>query len=365
MLSLALAFFVVALLAALVPSVTIRGDGIAGTLKNDGLHYVAMATGGPSDAPAPFCYRVALPMLAKAMPGAPERTMPVLTLLALVCTFSGIFFTARQWGASWPAIGLTAAALASTQGVLQLVHNRYLTDAPAMLLSLWMWHAWRRKQHAFFILATVVGVLTRETTAPLVLLWLLGGKPRAFWVMAAVAGATLASVHALPGLPPALGLLELARDVWAKKGPWGVLGDALAAFHGLWLALGMGLALLAKEPRRALLPAFGIMLGVGAASSLIALNTVRLFALATPFVALAWASFFHALWLHSRGLSLALGALLLGGPLVWFPNVLIHHPPKALQWVLAGSATAMVLWAAAAICKAACGKPSPRTAQKA
>lgn len=70
----ALGAAVVLVLGLWVYPVTSGGDSPAGPIQNDAAHYLAMARGSLSDAPAPFAFRIGVPLLARVLPVAPEVT---------------------------------------------------------------------------------------------------------------------------------------------------------------------------------------------------------------------------------------------------------------------------------------------------
>ncbi len=345
-----------------IHQVTKDGATPAGPIVHDAANYLRMVEHGPTAAIAPFCFRVGQPAIARALPLPATLALPLTSAVALWLAVLVWWRRARALGFSTESLLFAAAATASTQGWAGLFANPFLSDAAGHLGNTLAWSAWLQGSIAAALLVALVGPLFREQAASWWVLFALRGN------VGAALGLTLASAVVLftarhwPGMPAPTEVLETARAVFATKGPTRIVGDAFAAFHGLWLVAVLGVLAMPVERRRAVLPPLLLSLGVGAALCLVAVNTVRMLSFALPFVALAWASFAEAL-LPTRRRALVMFAVVLAvGGLLWFPNRLWGASPKALQYVL-GAVVALVgagLWRRRAhVAAPAARSPSP------
>ena len=170
--------------------------------------------------------------------------------------------------------------------------------------------------------ALVLGALCRETVAPLGLLWAAG--PRGPWwraIMAVAAGTlVLVIVRRWPGMPAPDPLGETFAEVLRQKGPERIVGDALASYHAVWVLALLGSRVAPVSRLRWVAPAAILMLLVASVLSVLAVNTVRMFTLALPFMGLLVAELFEAAWEKDRRLSWGLCATFVPGWFVWFPT---------------------------------------------
>ncbi len=337
----------VAACAVIVAPTTRGGDTPAGPIENDALNYLAMVTGPVTAAPAPFCFRVGAPLLARALPMSPEAGLATITLLSLVLAGALWVYVGLRLGYSRAALAIAALAACSTQGWLQNFNNPYLTDGAGLLGVVAAGAAWMFDAYWVALVVLAIAPLARETVGPMALLW--GLRSRLQLALAlSLAGAPLALVHLWPGMPQGEGVLETLRYVLEHKGLVRILADALASHHALWLAGAVGLSLAPARRRQLIGPPLVLMLVVALGLSLIALNTVRMFTLALPFVAYAVAEFTEALLSLDKRLAGTFGAALALGPWVWFPTRWLGGTARALkpaQYVFAGLCVVVVLWA--------------------
>lgn len=292
----------------------------AGSIHADALHYLDMVRGPLSRAPAPFCFRVGAPLLARVLPVPAEAGLYLTTLLSLGLASGLWVWVGRRLGLSGRSLAMAALAAGSTQGWVGYFSNPYLTDGPGLLGLMAAFAAWACDAFWLGLLVLAVGPLFRETMAPMSLLWARGGQWRRLGLAMAASAVPLLVVHSLPDMPAGAGAFSVAREVLETKGPLRILGDAFASYHALWLVALLGLAVAPAGRRKVIAPPLMLLLAVACALSVVALNTVRMFTLALPLMSLAAAEFFEALARRQPRGAWALALLFAVGGLVWFPT---------------------------------------------
>jgi hypothetical protein len=315
----ALGVAVVLVLGLWVYPVTSGGESPAGPIQNDAAHYLAMARGSLADAPAPFAFRIGVPLLARVLPAEPEVTFRLVTWASLVLVCALTYLLGRRLGHAPAPMALAVIAGCTTPAWVYQFENPYLTDGIGLLAVTASLSAWIAGAFGLALALLVAGPLFRETVAVTGALWL-RDRPRWRGVVALAASAlVLAAVRKLPGIPPAPGLLESAEHVMSRKGLVRIFGDALGAWHALWFLAAAGLALAPPERRRQLLLPLALLLLSASGFSLIALNTQRMFLFAFPLMVLLLAEAFEPGWRERPRLLVAfLGLLVLSVPL-WSP----------------------------------------------
>jgi hypothetical protein len=315
----ALGVAVVLVLGLWVYPVTWGGETPAGPIQNDAAHYLAMARGSLADAPAPFAFRIGLPLLAQALPVAPEVTFRLVTWLSLALVCALTYLLGRRLGYAPAPLALAIVAGCTTPAWVYQFENPYLTDGIGLFAVTASLSAWIAGAFGLALVLLVAGPLFRETVAVTAALWL---RDRPKWrggVALAASALVLTAVRKLPGVPPAPGLLESAEHVMNRKGLVRIFGDALGSWHALWFLAAAGLYIASPERRRQLLLPLVLLLLSASGFSLIALNTQRMFLFAFPAMVLVLAETFEPNWRERPRLLVAfVGLLVLSVPL-WSP----------------------------------------------
>lgn len=257
-----------ALCAGLVLAGALLSPRWAITDTLDGQYYAAMSRGAP--VPAPYRYRVLVPLLARLIPVAPDTALRLLTYAGLLAAYILTARTIRAFGLSdlGGAAGLLALIVTPTHA--SYFTMPYLTDGLGLAAVCALVWARVTNHYAAFLVLLVLGGLIRETPLVLAPCW---GWSRRSGVAVAVAVVTGAGLRLLlgweaaPTSPPAP---HFARHV-------------LIGWHVVWVLAPLGLWRLAD--RRAWWIA-GCLAAGTAASLIVGTDTLRLLAALGPAMAL-------------------------------------------------------------------------------
>lgn len=310
-------------------------------IRDDAAGYVAMVLGPMNEAPVPFCFRVAVPFLARLLPFSPEHSLHVITVASISISGTFWFVMGKRLGYSSRSLMFSACAVCSTQGWTGYFSNPYLTDGGGLLAVMSLWSVWVTDWFWVALVLFSFAPLIRETSAPLSLLWLSGRRWQKGAAAIAVCVLSLAVVHLWPNMPASDRVPDTIASVLNNKGPVRIIGDVFASYHGLWLAGLLGWTRVPEQRRRYVGPALLVTLLAAAGLSFLAINTVRMFTLALPFMAYLFAEFFQSV---RNGAWVA--AACLTTSTVWFPTRLLgdaisNH--KAFQYLLSSAVLLLVI----------------------
>jgi hypothetical protein len=245
----------------------------------------------------------------------------------------------RRQGLSARGLALGAVAVGATPAWLDLFRNPYLTDGAAMGGITALWAAWVLDLWPLALVLMAWTPWIRETVAVAPLWWAWSRR----WGKAAVGllavGLSLFAVHHAVRAAPSPGLCALVAENLRQKPAYKIVGDVFGSYQAVWLMAFCGTAVASNRRRSSTLPGLWLMLMTALASSLVAQNTVRMFAFAVPFVALLVAEFFEDLLFASPLAAYGLGAVSLAGwffrePTLLLGDALASH--KRLQYLVGG-----------------------------
>ena len=310
-----------ALFAVCVAYVPARGELGEDALVGDAISYASMVRGERA-VPAPFRYRIIVPLLARALPVSPPQGLAIVSWASLLAAYLVILASARRLGLGRisSAVGLAAAAFTAPH--LYHYQNPYLTDATGVLLVAACVHALLRRRFGAFLFACVVGIGVREALIFASPAWLSTGRwARATTPIALSLGAFVA-IRGLVG--PSTPLEPGPFHDFPARPLHEIIGEAMAAWHGLWLLAPLGLWLVPS--RRGDLCFLATLLFAGTViTSLVASDTTRMTEPLFPLVALGTASFLETLWRQSRSVAAALVALSATSSALWQPVRIFGH----------------------------------------
>ncbi len=315
-----------ALLGLCIAYVPMRGERGGPAVYGDAQLYVDLVRGG-IDVEAPFRYRVVVPLLARALPLAPESALAAISWLSLAACYALLLLLARrlQIGAGAAALGIVLASCTGTH--LYNYQNPFITDAASLLTTSLCLYALLSRHFALFVCASALGIAVREASVFAVPTWI---ATRQWWRTAASLALTLAvwaGLRALVG-PSRLTLDEGPFAIFPARPLPALLWDALCAWHALWLLAPVGLACVQKTERTSL-AVFGLSLLAGAVfTSLLATDTTRMFQPLFPLVALGAGRFLELSWRVSRGLTALVCGACLASSWVWQPVRFLPFAPK-------------------------------------
>lgn len=302
-----------------------------GPIANDAVKYVAMVSSPVNQVPTPFCYRIGVPLIARLLPLAPAAALTLVTYVSVVLASALWWRVGRKLGLSSRALAMAAACVASLQGWAGFLHNPYLTDAAGLLALTAVWAAWLGESFVLALVVLGLGPLLRETVAPMGLLWAVERRWMKAGAALAVASVPLVAVRLVPGMPESTSDVAVLAHFLKVKGPLANLGDAFASYHALWVLAFFGFRWAGVPLRKALGAPLLVTLAVAAALSLLG-NTVRMFTLALPFMALAVAQFFEAMSQRSSRLAWALAVAFVPGWFVWCPTSVLGDAVSSHKW---------------------------------
>jgi hypothetical protein len=256
---LALSLALVALGAAVIQS---RPD-----YSLDGQMYAAMRHG--EDVPAPFRYRVAVPLLARLVPLPTPDALRLLTYAGLTMAYILAWLSARAVGASPLAAWVGVAAMIVSPVTVGYFQNPYLTDGLGLAALFGLVWARLTNHYAAFLGLLVLGGTIRET--PLVLAPSWGLSRRSALALVVAASVWIGLRLALGWVPPPHGAPS-ARWAW----------HLLIGWHVFWVLAPLGLTHL----RRPVAWWIAGCLVLGTAGSLLIADTLRMLAALSPVVVL-------------------------------------------------------------------------------
>jgi len=127
--------------------------------------YIWMASNNPFDFHvAPFCWRVATPMLVKALPMDVERGFLAVSYLALWLTGVAVFYLVRRFGfGKWPALAGMFLYFSIGWVVKANLYNIFKPDPLAFLISTLAIYCIVARKNLLYALLLAVGVLAKES----------------------------------------------------------------------------------------------------------------------------------------------------------------------------------------------------------
>ncbi|MBL9036886.1 MAG: hypothetical protein JNG84_00095 [Archangium sp.] len=301
----------------------------------DAAEYLRMAAGLP--AAMPFARRVAVPWLAGRLSLEPQLGFRLIAHASALLFFALTFHALLRLKSSPRAAAVGLCFVAVSPGFLYLHRNPFLTDAAWLAVQAGLIQLWLMGAVAASAVLFVAALLVRENAVFFPLLWL-PSRPRvAAGVGLLFVFGTVALSRAIPSEGGASMFDEVTR-VATNKG-WGrVLGDAVGAWHWLWLVMGWAVvrALRSSDQRGGWL---GLALFVPAvAACVVAINTQRMMTFVAPAVAWAVASEVERRGASSFNWLVASVACLYALSVVLFPSVVWDAPPVALKFITIGVA---------------------------
>lgn len=294
-------------------------------LRGDAEHYLAMAQGHASSVPVPFRYRVLVPYIAGLMPCQAKLGFLLVTSASLFMSYVLALRVCRCLGLSLVASAVGVLAMFTSSVHLGNYQNPYLTDSFALMALFAMLLALLDDRFALFAVATLTGILARETTVFLVPAWFV----RRSWV----SGLIIALLSALAFLAPRLALTthsdpngarylaQAFREADVFGHPARYLWCLFSTWHFLWLLIPSGICLLPKD-RRWLVGVVAVLLvSGGALSSLVATDVSRMYSVLSPVVVVASAAIYAHLTKRHRWAAAVFVALVATKLIVGVPNV--------------------------------------------
>ena len=278
-------------------------------LGYDATAYVTMAEGAGARVPAPFRFRVLVPLLASWLPLAAPDALQVITYTSLFSAYLLIIWSGAVVGLSPAASAFGLISVWGSTWHLYHFYNPYMTDGAGLLVLAVMVAALLTNAFALFAAAAIAGVLVRESTLALVPAWAVtmqGGRTVSLLLMVALAAWLPRYWLAAQGSP----VMPLDQTAIPQQGALVWARQLFAIWGFVWLA---GLGGLLYVPSKHALKVFAmfaaIALGAAAASTL-ATDIGRMFAFLAPVLAIGCGQLYDVLVPANRKLAFALAAMM-------------------------------------------------------
>jgi hypothetical protein len=278
--------------------------------------------------PGPFRYRVLVPWLLGLAPVAPDTSLSVTTYVCLAASYMLILLSMHRAGLSTAAaIGGLALAFAFEPN-LDAYFNPFRLDGFGLLIAALMMYALTVDSFWLFAAAGVVGLCARETTLMLMPVWAVRSVRRAAGLTAAAALAWLAARELLYGPPDIVEPMTILTMRFSK--PASFVKDILSTWGWAYAIVAVGLAVLPARAFRDLGPMAIGLLALSAVSYLLASDTIRLFLILMPAVAVAAAGLIDVLIERRHRLLLVLLFALVVLQFCVSRETNLSHHPRAL-----------------------------------
>jgi len=333
MLLLSIPVFLVVAGHILVLQRTLDGPTRYLTIQGDTIAYVSMIEGDLSSTAAPFKYRVLVPLLARLLPLSPTESLRVISYASLLICYVIALLTCSKMGINmFASVGGFLTVFFSPLHLYNY-HNPFLTDAFGLMILFLMVFFLLNDRLPFFFTAAVIGVLARETIVFLTPVWLTKNWRRGMITIVIVAIVLFVPRYILPsdrslveqvvssfsGINSPLTVLSMGKNIFLT---WGFV----------WFLAPLGLLLVNKDKFVTLTAAFIALLLGAFLSSLIAVDTGRMFSILSPVFVILCAQLFDRLLHkgHYYGV-IALFAILIVQATTSVPNILFNEQSRVFN----------------------------------
>jgi hypothetical protein len=274
---------------------TLQGPTDYLTIRGDTHYYVSMIEGNIAGTSGPFKYRLLVPFIAGLLPFSPTENLRIVSYCSLLIFYFFILLTCSHLNLSAGVSMLGMITVFSSRAHLYYYHNPFLTDAFGLMCLSVMIYALCNRSFLLFALTGLIGVLAREQVIFLAPVWC--EKKRELRTCVTLASAMLLTL-ALPRvmLPSNAALSDQLTSKLSNSLSFHPLAMIfLHAAHAWGITWFVALIGLLFVPGRnfTTLAASTILLLLGAmVTSLLAVDTERMFSVVAPVFAIGAAFFF-------------------------------------------------------------------------
>jgi hypothetical protein len=295
--------------------------------------------------PGPFRYRVLVPWLAAQLPLTAETSLSGITYASLAISYWLVLLSCRRlgWSAGASIGGLALAYVFEPN--LDAYFSPFRVDGFGLMITAAMMYALTVESFWMFAIAGICGVFVRETTLLLLPVWCARDMKRGVVLTVVASIAWLVARGLLFGPPDIISPMTVLTMRLGSPGSFGK--DILSTWGWAYAVTAMGVCLFGAHAFRAIGPmSLGLAL-VALCSYLLASDTMRLFLVLLPMIAIAAAQLVAILM--ERRQRILLTSLLGLVALQFFVSreTRLSHDPLAIAVVVRPLRLGMV-WAIAA-----------------
>lgn len=321
----------IALAAALVLAGHLVAAPPVRHLGYDATAYVAMAEGHGAQVPAPFRFRVLVPLLASWLPLEAPDALRVITYVSLFGAYLFVVGAGTAVGLSFSASAFGLLAVWGTTWHLYHYYNPYMTDGAGLLALGAMEAALLTDSFALFAVAAVAGVLVRESTLAMVPAWIATRQAgRTLTLVAAVALAAWLPRYLIAAEGPSI--LPFNPAAIPEQSAWVWVRQLYAIWGFVWLVGAGGLVYLPAAHAPKVVAMFAAISVGAAAASMSATDTGRMFAFLAPVLAIGCGQFYDVLARTNRTLARGLVAIMVVQGVFNAPAVVLDASAWIAGW---------------------------------
>jgi hypothetical protein len=301
-------------------------------LGYDSTFYVAMAEGRSADVPAPFKFRVVVPLVASWLPLTAPDALRLITYLSLFGTYCLVIQAGLIAGLSLRASAFGLLSVWGSTWHLYNYYNPYMTDGAGLLALSAMVASVLTGAFPMFAAAAIAGVLVRELTIVLVPAWFATRQTRQALLIVAAAAVAVGLPRYWLSADGDLGAALVDQNPLTQF-PLSVLARQLYAIWGfVWVLAIAGFFYLPAAYRPRILAMFAALFLGGLAASTVATDTGRMFAFLAPVMAIGCAQLYEVLARRSRALAWSLVAAMALQGIVNAPAVMLNAQHWIVGW---------------------------------
>jgi hypothetical protein len=267
------------------------------TIRDDAFFYIDMANGKWSAIPSPWKFRVLVPFLAGLLPFSAVDSLRLVAYLSLFFSYLFMFLACRKMGVSLGGSVIGLCCVWCSRWHLMNYNNPYLTDAFGLFILCVMMFSFLDDKFFVFLIAAVLGILARETTVFLVPVWLIRREWKRSLVLILAAVLAFISPRLLLGSGTDITIMEVFERIGMEKirGMLSYGKDIFMSWTIVWFLSVLGLLFLPKNKYISASAIYSLLMVGAFATSLIAVDTGRMFSILTPVLAVTSAHFIDVL----------------------------------------------------------------------
>lgn len=296
--------------------------------------------------PAPFRYRVLVPWLARQLPFTAETSLSAITYASLAVSYLMVLLSCRRLGLSAGASMCGLALAYVFEPNLDAYYSPFRVDGFGLMIVAMMLYALTIDSFWMFAIAGICGMFVRETTLLLLPIWCARNVTRGVLLTALAFAAWLIERRLLFGPPDTVAPLTILMI--RLRNPQSYVKDILSTWGWAFAVSAIGTTLVPSNAFRTFGPMAAGLLLVAACSYLLASDTIRLFLVLLPFVAIAAARLIAILAERRERLLLASLAGLVVLQFFVSGQTRLSHNPAALAATVRPMRLGLV-WAIAAL----------------
>lgn len=264
-------------------------------IGGDTNYYLSMINGNWVTTPSPFKFRIFVPILARLLPYSPTDSLRLISYVSLFLCYVLILLTCKNIGLNRKCSVIGFLAVWASTWHLYYYNNPFLTDAFALLMLCVMIYSYFSNKYFIFLAAAVLGVLTREPTIFLVPSWIIKKEWRRtiFLIVISIIVLLVPRYFLSSATDPTL--VAVFYRVGVLQHPLTFARNVFLAWGFMWFLPIIGILHLSKDEFVNIIMIYFILLCGAIFTSLIAVDTGRMFSILFPIHIIASANFYAKL----------------------------------------------------------------------